>query len=326
VAEELRRAGLQNRMGFFLHTPFPALEVMTVMPAHESLIRSMCAYDLVGFQTESDLRAFWDYIVLEAGGEVIDNRMIRAFGRTVRADVFPIGIDTDNLAKQAEIAHASRQIERLRQSLVERDLIVGVDRLDYSKGLPERFQAFERLLQNYPSNRGRVTFMQIAPPSRSDVPEYLEIRQTLETAAGHINGRFAEFDWVPIRYLNKSFNRRTLAGFFRTARIGLVTPLRDGMNLVAKEYVAAQDPKDPGVLVLSRFAGAARELDSALIVNPYDMDNVAEALERGLQMSKVERRERWTAMFNRLKQHDVVAWREDFVDNLEAAPYAAAPA
>ena len=159
--------------------------------------------------------------------------------------------------------------------------MIGVDRLDYSKGLPARFAAYSHLLEHYPQTRGRTVLMQIAPPSRSDVPEYREIRRELAAAAGHINGRYAEFDWTPLRYLNKSFNHRILTGFFRAARIGLVTPLRDGMNLVAKEYVASQRPDDPGVLVLSCFAGAARELGEAIIVNPYDLEGMAEAICRG---------------------------------------------
>lgn len=323
MGEELRRAGFTNRIGFFLHTPLPAPEILTALPEHETLIRGLCAYDLVGFQTETDLRAFHEYIVLEAKGELLDDGLVRAFGRTLRAGVFPIGIDTDNVVRQAEIAAKARQTERLKQSLGERKLIIGVDRLDYSKGIPARFQAFERLLEGYPANRGRVTMMQIAPPSRADVAEYIEIRQVLETLAGHINGRFAEFDWVPIRYLNKGFNRRTLTGFLRTARIGLVTPLRDGMNLVAKEYVASQDGEDPGILVLSRFAGAARELEAALIVNPYDVEGVADALQRALEMPLAERKERWEAMMKRVEANDVTAWQVAFVRALEAAPFVA---
>ena len=174
-------------------------------------------------------------------------------------------------------------MRRLRQSLGERTLMIGVDRLDYSKGLPERFKAFEQLLEACPETRGRIVFMQIAPPSRSEVPEYQEIRRTLATSAGHINGRYGEFDWTPLRYINKSFNHRTLTGFFRAARIGLVTPLRDGMNLVAKEYVAAQPAEDPGVLVLSCFAGAAQELGEAVLVNPHDVEGMAEAHPPGTE-------------------------------------------
>ena len=237
-------------------------------------------------------------------------------------EIVIIGIDTDDVARFAQQSEASAQNKRLLDSLQGKDLIIGVDRLDYSKGLVERVEAYEHLLRNYPANRGQVTLLQIAPPSRSDVPEYVEIRQELESAAGRINGAFAEFDWNPIRYLNKGFTRQTLCGFYRLSHVGLVTPLRDGMNLVAKEFVAAQDPEDPGVLVLSRFAGAAREMDAALAVNPYDIEGVGETLQMALTMPLDERRERWRAMYERLKTHDVTAWREAFVADLSAAPAA----
>ncbi len=323
LAEELRRAGVKQPIGFFLHTPFPAHEILVALPRDRTLVRALCAYDVVGFQTENDVRAFHDYIVHEACGEVLDDNRVRAFRRTVRVQAFPIGIDTGHVVSLAERSHMSRRTARLEESLAGRRLIVGVDRLDYSKGLVERFHSFERMLERYPDLRNRVTMMQIAPPSRSDVAEYLEIRRTLETSAGHINGRFAEFDWVPLRYLNKSFSQRALMGFFRSSHVGLVTPLRDGMNLVAKEYVAAQDPKDPGVLVLSRFAGAAEELKSALIVNPYDADEVAEALHRALEMPLEERRQRWRSAMEVLEHNDVSAWRDHFVEALRKGSHAA---
>lgn len=325
-AEQLRMIGMKHRMGFFLHTPFPAPEILVALPNHEDLVRALCAYDVVGFHTLCDLRCFINYIRFEARGTVTDRGpgegyYIKAFGRTLVARSFPISIDTEPLVALAAQAANTRQTERLRESLVGRDLIIGVDRLDYSKGLPQRFESFHCLLENYPANRGHVSFLQIAPPSRSDVPEYIAIRKELETLSGHINGRFAEFDWVPIRYLNKSFTRRSLAGFFRVSKVGLVTPLRDGMNLVAKEYVACQDPEDPGVLVLSRFAGAAEELDSALIVNPYDIESVADALQRALTMPLEERKQRHADMMGVLRRNDISVWRENFVTALTRAPY-----
>ncbi|GAA4247223.1 alpha,alpha-trehalose-phosphate synthase (UDP-forming) [Azospirillum formosense] len=324
--EELRQRGCTQRMGFFLHTPFPAPEILVALPNHRELIRELCAYDLVGFHTQMDLRSFVDYIRQELDGEVEDRgpeggMLIHAFGRTLLARAFPISIDTDNLVSIAETAVRSRHTERLKESLVGRRLIIGVDRLDYSKGLPQRFQAFEQLLAAYPEHCNRVSFLQVAPPSREDVPEYIAIKRELSELSGRINGRFAEFDWVPIRYLNKSFGRRVLAGFYRTAHVGLVTPLRDGMNLVAKEYVACQDADDPGVLVLSTFAGAARELDSALIVNPFDIEAVADALQRALTMPLPERKERHAAMMRILRSHDIGWWRESYVDALTRAPY-----
>ncbi|MCH7957785.1 MAG: alpha,alpha-trehalose-phosphate synthase (UDP-forming) [Proteobacteria bacterium] len=321
LGEELRKKGVTQPMGFFLHTPFPAMEIFIALPSHYALVRALCSYDVVGFQTENDLRAFLDYIVHEAGGSILGDHLIRAFGRTVRVEVFPIGIDTEDFVKSAKQAADSESTKRLRKRVGKRLWLIGVDRLDYSKGLVERFHSFERLLETRPEYRGKVTLMQIAPPTRSEVPEYREIRRNLETEAGHINGRFADFDWTPIHYLNKSFKRQNLAGFFRVSRIGLVTPLRDGMNFVAKEYVAAQDARDPGVLVLSRFAGAARELDAALLVNPFDYDAVADAMARGIEMPLEERRERWAAMMVKLRANTLSTWRDSFLKALAEGPY-----
>ena len=325
LGEALRTRGLRNRIGFFLHTPFPAPQVLTALPNHAQMMRQLMAYDVIGFQTAVDLRAFRDYMRFEADGTIHADGRVSAYGRTALAGAFPIGIDTEDFAALASDTEAAAKTRRLRTSLLQRDLIIGVDRLDYSKGLVERFCAYQRFLELYPKRRTRVVLMQIAPSTRSEVPEYQEIRRTLERMAGHINGRFAEPEWVPIRYLNRSFTRRVLAGYYRTARIGLVTPLRDGMNLVAKEYVAAQNPEDPGVLVLSQFAGAAQELDSALIVNPFDTDGVAEAIEQALSMPLEERKERWEAMMDQLRRQDITAWRESFVATVAAAPYRAEP-
>ena len=327
LGSQLREKGLAPRLGFFLHTPWPAPEILVALPAHEALARGLCAYDLVGFQTADDVRCFANYIRYEAGGTVEEagkgRLRVRAFGREIEVGAFPISIEVEPLAQMARQAATSRYSERLRESLVGRALIIGVDRLDYSKGLPQRFEAFEQLLENYPANRGQVSFLQVAPPTRSEVAEYIAIRRQLEASAGHINGRFAEFDWVPIRYLNKSFSRRMLAGFYRTARVGLVTPLRDGMNLVAKEYVACQDPANPGVLVLSRFAGAARELGAALVVNPYDVGAVADNLQRALTMGLDERKRRHAAMMAVLQANDITHWRTAFLAALDRVPVTA---
>jgi trehalose 6-phosphate synthase len=319
LGEGLRQLDCRQPIGFFLHTPFPAAELLRILPNHRELVAALCAYDLVGFQTAADLESFRDYLLRQGGGEDLGGGRLRAFGRTLQAGVFPIGIDVDAVAEQADAAEESRQMRRLTSSIRDRSLIIGVDRIDYSKGLPARFAAYSHLLEHYPQTRGRTVLMQIAPPSRSDVPEYREIRRDLEAAAGHINGRYAEFDWTPVRYLNKSFNHRILSGFYRAARIGLVTPFRDGMNLVAKEYVAAQRPDDPGMLVLSCFAGAVCELAEAIVVNPYDIEAMAEAICQGLQMPLEERRERWAAMMATLRRNDINAWRERFLAALTVA-------
>jgi trehalose 6-phosphate synthase len=319
LGRELRRLGLSHTLGFFLHTPFPPAELLRVLPNHRELVEALCAYELIGFQTKSDAHGFCDYLLRWAGGEDLGNGRLRAFGRTVRVEVFPIGIDTAEVSKQAAAAEASRHMQRLRRSLGDRALMIGVDRLDYSKGLPSRFAAYEKLLKIYPETRARIVFMQIAPPSRSELPEYQEIRRTLAASAGNINGRYGEFDWTPLRYINKSFGHRILTGFLRAARIGLVTPLRDGMNLVAKEYVASQPAEDPGVLVLSCFAGAAQELGEAVLVNPHDVEGMAEGIRQGLAMSLGERKERWTAMMATIERNDIIRWRESFVAALAAS-------
>ncbi len=318
-ALSLRKAGFEGPIGFFLHTPFPPCEVLRALPFHADIVQALCQYDLVGFQTERDLAAFHDYILNQAEGAVGGDGSLIAFGRKFHACALPISIDTKTFGEMAEVASRSAVLKQLKNSLTGRAMIIGIDRLDYTKGLVERFEAFNRLLSNYPEHRKNTTLMQIAPLSRTDVPEYSEIRRELEEASGHINGRFAEFNWVPIRYLNRSMQRRTLAGFLRYATVGLVTPLCDGMNLVAKEYIAAQDPKNPGALVLSEFAGAAEELQDALLVNPYDVEGVAQALQKALTMPLPERKERWQAMYQKISDNDISVWRNRFLAALDEA-------
>ncbi|HEX4369204.1 MAG TPA: alpha,alpha-trehalose-phosphate synthase (UDP-forming) [Rhodopila sp.] len=316
LADSLRAKGLANRIGLFLHTPFPAPGVFMTIPSHAALIRSMCAYDLLGFQTEIDRAAFIDYLLRHAGGTQTDTEgTVQVFGRTVRTGVYPIGVHVEEVRAQAETPINRRQATRMRANLLER-LILSVDRLDYSKGLRQRFAAFERFLAEFPAQHGLVTFMQIAPPSRSDIETYQRIRRELEGEAGRINGRFAEVDWVPLRYLNRSFARNVLMPLYAEAQACLVTPLRDGMNLVAKEYVAAQDPEEPGVLILSEFAGAARELDAALLVNPYDEAGMAQAMDQALSMPVAERQERHQAMLTVMRTNSLERWRDRFEADL----------
>lgn len=316
LGEELRSAGCRMPLGFFLHIPFPAPEVYKALYNYKRLTRHLLCYDVLGFQTATDLDAFLE-VARQIGGDVdAATGIVRGFGRTVRCGAFPIGIDVDEFARLAESPTAKAQLKRQLNGLGESNLIIGVDRLDYSKGLPDRLAAFEKLLADYPANRRRVTLLQIAAPTRVDVPEYVEIRHELETAAGHINGRFAEFDWEPVRYINRAYKRGSLAGLYRAAKVGVVTPLRDGMNLVAKEFVAAQDEDDPGVLVLSEFAGAAAQMDDALIVNPYDIQDVSAALQRALVMPLAERQARWRRLIEGLRAKDIVWWRTSFVEAL----------
>jgi trehalose 6-phosphate synthase len=316
LADAARELGLTNRIGLFLHTPFPAPGVFMTIPAHADLFRAACQYDLLGFQTEVDRAAFLDYALRHAGGAVRGD-ILSVHDRVVRTGVYPIGVHVDEVRASAELPRNRRQATRIRAALLDR-LILSVDRLDYSKGLPQRFAAFERFLAEYPTHHGLVTFMQIAPPSRSDIETYQVIRRQLEGEAGRINGRFAEVDWVPLRYLNKSFERNVLMPLYAAAQACLVTPLRDGMNLVAKEFVAAQDPDDPGVLILSEFAGAARELRDALLINPYDEAGVASAMDRALTMPLEERQERHQAMLTVMRENSLERWRDRFEADLRS--------
>ncbi|HWT36745.1 MAG TPA: trehalose-6-phosphate synthase, partial [Paraburkholderia sp.] len=327
-AQALRAAGVKNRIGFFLHIPFPAAQVLLAVPPHRALVEALCSFDLLGFQTKPDLRAFCDYIVNEADGSVeapapgqlARPTVVHAFGRTLRAAAYPIGVYPDEIAELAKAGEGDKPVRTIEATLHARKLIMSVDRLDYSKGLVERFRAFERLLEHSPSYRDKVSFLQIAPPTRSDLHAYQEIRLQLEGESGRINGRFAELDWTPIRYIHRQYERPVLAALFRTAHVGYVTPLRDGMNLVAKEYVSAQDPEDPGVLVLSRFAGAAQELTGALIVNPVDIDGMADALGTALSMTLAERKARYIDMMAQLRENNVSVWRDNFMRDLQQMP------
>ena len=322
LGEELRRLGIGNRIGLFLHIPLPPRELLATLPVHKELMRCFSHFDLVGFQTETDRAHLLDYLVREAKARVEEHEggaVVRAHRRVFKVEAHPIGIDTRYVERSAARAESSRDFQRLHVSLADRRLIIGVDRLDYSKGLVHRFDAFANFLRAYPQHLNRVSLMQIAPPSRGGIAEYSEIRRTLETLAGHVNGELADVDWVPIRYLNRSFGRRTLFGFLRQAQVGLITPLRDGMNLVAMEYLASQRPQDPGVLVLSRFAGAAETLPDALIVNPYDVEGVAKTIQAALTMPLEERRERWQSSMDVLRSNSVETWFERFVTRLSEA-------
>ncbi len=321
LAEELRARGVESRLGFFLHVPLPSADLIGSLPNHQLPFGALTAYDLLGFQTQRDLERFQDYLRLYAGGKVLDQGVLQdRDGRRFHGGVFPIGIDTPHIAELAADAVRKSGVRRLKSSLAGRALAIGVDRLDYSKGIPERFRAFACFLERHPDQRGKLTFLQIAPVSRGGVSEYRDLRRELEQLAGHINGGLAEPDWTPVRYVNRNYPHATLTGFYRMARIALVTPLRDGMNLVAKEFVAAQDAEDPGVLVLSTFAGAARELDGALQVNPYDLDGVADTISAALEMPLDERQQRWRTMMERVTRYDIHAWRRDFLAALAATP------
>ncbi|SLK05568.1 alpha,alpha-trehalose-phosphate synthase (UDP-forming) [Novosphingobium mathurense] len=312
----LRRKGIRNRMGLFLHTPWPPTRLLVSLPFHERLVASMLEYDVIGFQTQEWLESFMHYVSKEMGLPITDDGTVEYQGRKILAKAFPIGVDYDEFVEGARSAEAQEAYERLKASIRGRKLMIGVDRLDYSKGLGERFESFGRFLTDHPDQAGNVVLLQIAPPSRGDVASYQQIREDLERKTGHINGAHADVAFVPIRYVNRGYPRSHLAGFYRAADIGLVTPLRDGMNLVAKEYVAAQDPEDPGVLILSQFAGAAQQLTEALLVNPHSIEHVSEAIKRALDMPLSERKQRHAALLASVRDEDVLRWREDFVTAL----------
>jgi len=316
LARELRALGVKNRIGFFLHVPWPAHQVFITLPNHSALVQAMFDYDLVGFQTTEYQQAFEEYVLAEAHGAQPAPGELAAFGRQLKVGAFPIGIDSVDFARMLGSSRARRMRELMTAVTVFRNLVVGVDRLDYSKGLEERFEGFERFLADNPDLRREVLMLQIAPVSRESVEAYQAIRSRLDALSGRINGEYADVDWNPFRYVNKNYRRDELVGIYGAARVGLVTPLRDGMNLVAKEYVAAQNPDDPGVLILSRFAGAARQMGEALLVNPNSPEEIADALKRALTMGKPERIRRWSALFEGVQRDDVTAWRDAFVGAL----------
>ena len=287
----MRARGLANRIGFFLHIPMPPPEIIAAMPNHENLIPALCHYDLVGFQTDGDAANFARYLAGELGTPAHISRRLGTGDRVMRIGTFPVGIETREFTRLARRAVRTRTGAATSPKACPGALMIGVDRLDYSKGISLRLEAYERFLAAHPEWHGKITYLQITPKSRSQIKEYAEMAQAVNAMAGRINGAFSNAAWAPMRYVNRAYSRTALAGLYRTARAGLVTPLRDGMNLVAKEYVAAQDAADPGVLILSRFAGAAVEFkEGALLVNPYDPDSVAAAIARALAMPLAERK------------------------------------
>jgi trehalose 6-phosphate synthase len=321
VADALRRRGHSNRIGFFLHVPFPPPEVLTALPQHRRLIPLLMQYDVLGFQTSGDAGNFVRYLISECnhgrelriGAVEGQQTALSLNGRQTRIGHFPVGIEPRLFQRLARRSIRSPLVQEMVASLGGRFLVIGVDRLDYSKGLIQRLDAFDHFLEAHPDWSGKVTYLQITPKNRSEIPEYADLEQALGAAAGRINGKYGQVSWTPIRYVNQVHSRAALAGLYRAARVGLVTPLRDGMNLVAKEYVAAQDPEDPGVLILSRFAGAAIEFRHALLVNPYDAESVAAAIAQALTMPIEERRARHEALLTAIHDYDIDRWQEEFL-------------
>ncbi|QIL70273.1 alpha,alpha-trehalose-phosphate synthase (UDP-forming) [Diaphorobacter sp. HDW4B] len=319
LAAELRALGCRQRIGFFLHIPLPPALILAAIPQHEWLMRSLFAYDLVGLQSEADVAHCMHYMTTEAQATLQDDQRLSAFGATVQVKAFPIGIDVQEFQRLGRSQDAVDTFESVRNEYSRRQLLLGIDRLDYSKGIPQRVRAFRELLERYPDNVHSATLLMIASPSRDAVNAYVDLRQELEGLCGAINGDFGDLDWIPVRYIHRTVARKRVPGLCRASRVGLVTPLRDGMNLVAKEYVVAQDPEDPGVLVLSRFAGAAEQLRDALLVNPYDAQGMAESIQTALHMPLAERQRRHSALLENIQRYDIHWWREAFLATLQSS-------
>ncbi len=312
----LRKLGCRQRIGYFLHIPFPPPELMSATPHHGCLVDALLNYDLLGFQTDGDAENFKSYLRKHKPEVTISQKRVQTETRTIRIDRFPIGIDVTEFSALSRQRLRDTSLAEKPKNATPRKRIIGVDRLDYSKGLPERFRAFHDLLQRYPAHLRKVSFLQIAPLTRAEVEAYNDIRVEVEQLAGSVNGHFADLDWTPVQYICRPIARDILAPLMRQSAVGFITPLRDGMNLVAKEYVAAQDPDDPGVLVLSQFAGAAEEMTDALIVNPYDIESVAAHLDRALTMPLGERRERHAALLRHVTEFDAKRWADSFLEAL----------
>ncbi len=317
LAHELRRENWSGRIGFFLHIPFPAPDVFRALPEAAIIGRAICDYDIIGLQSTTDVTNLKRYLREDFDAEEEGEEELIVQGRRVIIRHCPIGIDAEGFRKVSQSKVAKKARKKLRRFQSDRKLIIGVDRMDYSKGLPQRFEAVSRLFDEYPDTHGETSFMQIAPPSRSIVDEYVHLREQLDQLCGRINGDYGDLDWIPIRYLARPYKRSEIAGLYQMSDVCLVTPLQDGMNLVAKEYIAAQDPQDPGVLILSQFAGAAEQLKNALIVNPYDSEMVAKAIYQALHMPLSERKERWQTLYDNVSTQDINWWRRRFFSSSE---------
>jgi trehalose 6-phosphate synthase len=316
VAGAMRRRGHRGPIGLFLHVPFPGPDLFSMIPWADRLLDQLLEFDLIGLHTRwfvDNLRHCVSALTpARVGDDVIEHRE-----RRVHVAAFPIGIAPEGFREPPEPGMAE-EISSLLNAIAPSRLVVGVDRLDYTKGIPERLRAFSRLIHEHPEWRGKVSLVQVSVPSRADVPDYAEQRRQVENAVGRINGELGEASWVPVRYLYRSYPRNELSQLYRAADVGYVTPLRDGMNLVAKEYVAAQDPEDPGVLLLSRFAGAAFELPSAVLTNPWHEEGMARDLDRALRMSLEERRANHQKLLAAVHRTTATSWAEDFLTALEA--------
>ena len=322
VGPQLRAQKVRQPLGFFLHIPFPSLDLFRRLPWKGELLRGLLEYDLIGFQTLRDRRNFVHCATSLVAGVQVEARyhqytVLRVDGRRVKVGHFPISIDFEEFNAGAENPEVADAAWYLHENLQRRQLMLGVDRLDYTKGIPERLRAYERALEKYPEMKRNITLLQVVVPSRTLVPDYQNLKELLDRLVGRINSRFAESGWVPIHYIYRSLDRTQLLAHYRACEIALVTPLRDGMNLVAKEYCASSVDKN-GVLILSEFAGAADQLGkAALLVNPYDIDGTADAIYQAFTMSYKEREHRLQSLRTQIRRNDVHRWVRQFLALLE---------
>jgi trehalose 6-phosphate synthase/phosphatase len=318
VAEFIRERAAERQIGFFLHIPFPPLDIFLKLPWRAQILGALLAYDLLGFQTPRDTRNFLNCLeTLLPGMEVRGDgpvTEVQVGARTVKVGAFPIGIDRPSFAERARSAEVTERTAELRRTFAGRDMILGVDRLDYTKGLPERLMAFRNALERYPDLRERALFFQLVVPSREGVPEYQALKARVDQLVGEINGRWSTAGRVPVHYHYRSVSRRELIAYYRLARACFVTSLKDGMNLVAKEFCACQVDRT-GVLVLSEFAGAAAQLHrGALLVNPHDIEGMADALHAALTMGEDQRRERMTLLQEVVREQDIFWWVDYYLE------------
>jgi trehalose 6-phosphate synthase len=317
VGAELRAMGIERELGFFLHIPFPSLDMFSKLPWRQQLLEGLLDYDLIGFQTQRDLSNFGQCAqALIEGAQVHESdglTRIEAGGRSVRAGAFPISIDYESFLHRAVENRVSELVARVRQDLPNRTLVLGLDRLDYSKGIPDRIRAFGLALQRYPELHGKITLLQVVIPSRTGVDEYQHLKDEIDRLIGQVSGRYSKAGWAPIQYIFRSLTDVELLAYYRACQVALVTPLKDGMNLVAKEYCACS-LEDDGVVILSEFAGAAAQLaDGALIVNPFDIEQVADAIHHAATMTPAERAARMGPLRESIARENIYHWVERFL-------------
>jgi len=318
TGKELREKGVKNTIAFFLHIPFPPAETFNRIPWRLEIIDAMLSYDLIGFQTEIDKKNFLEVVTSLIEDAAIDQKEEEIATIVIQKEehkvgAFPISIDYDEFSDQAKSEEVSKMTEELKEDYPGQKIMLGIDRLDYSKGIPQRLKAYRRLLEKYPRLRTKVKLIQVMVPSRVDILEYANLKSEIEQLVGEINGKFSQPGWIPILYCYHSLSRTELLAYYRASDIALVTPLKDGMNLVAKEYCAANIDKD-GVLILSEFAGASYQFkDDALLVNPFDEESVVDVIKEALSMKQREKKKRMGNMQNIVRKFDIYWWVDTFL-------------